>query len=300
MESSTIILSFAKDALFYAWLKHQVVEELPESESTAGPKYDECLDNIKDVVWIESYYAMEKWKKFFRRHSDRITCSPTLYATYMIFACHLVSEQYTHGFECLVRSLALVTEFVVYSKSHVPPEFIHMSVDIFNALYRREIEVKFHKQGGLEKLKRFLAERDSLNYVKVVSDALEEGKKPYEILTILDIGEADSKMAGHRLKDIKQETVETHEETLELVETIADILASCQKDIAEPLIGDGDSAIEGKKDPGLGSEETAEEEKRDPLEKINKARLKLQDIISEIPVLKELIEIIMNSNLKTV
>ncbi|GFR30499.1 uncharacterized protein TNCT_22701 [Trichonephila clavata] len=301
----------AKDVFLYVWFRNKIVEELPTL--SVDPILEAFVEKLRDVVLVETYVTMKQWMKFLRKHSERMISSPTLYAKYVIFACYLVNKQYENGFECFLRVVTLVAEFALYSKTKGHPEFTQVSSDIFDAFYAKEIKEKFKSQGNWKKFKQHVGRRESLNQAEDVNKAIDDGMLPSDILSNV-IGMSPTKspvIGGCSINDIKRETVESHQQTLELVETIASVLENFQNPTTEEkaveieqesLISSGDSqdqesaAGDSQDQESAAGKESGEGETdllRNSSNMIKQARRKLMEALADVPALTSLIRYVL-------
>ncbi|GFX09722.1 hypothetical protein TNCV_653211 [Trichonephila clavipes] len=289
----------AKDVFLYVWYRNKIVEELPVL--CMDPLLEAFVEKLRNAILVETYVTMQLWIKFLRKHSNRMISSPTLYAKYVIFACYLLKKHYQNGFECFLRVVTLVAEFALYAKTKGHPEFTQVSSDIFDAFYAKEIKEKFKKQGSWKQFKQYVQKRLSVRQSEEVNKAIDDGMFPYEILSnVLGLSPTKTpKIAGYSIDDINQETVEFHQQTLELVETIASVLENFQKAITEEKVGMEQETV-GSPDvlqgqaPATGKE-SAEETAllSDPPNMIKQAKRKLIEALADIPALTSLIRYVL-------
>ncbi|GFS47742.1 uncharacterized protein TNIN_31861, partial [Trichonephila inaurata madagascariensis] len=290
----------AKDVFLYVWFRNKIVEELPAL--SVDPILEAFVEKLRNVILVETYVTRLPWVKFLRRHSNRMISSPTLYAKYVIFACYLVNKHYKDGFECFLRVVALVAEFALYAKAKGHPEFTQVSNDIFDAFYAKELKEKFKKQGDWQKFKQYVQKRLSLEQSEEVNKAIDNDMPPSEILNnVLGMSPTKKpKLAGYCIDDINQKTVESHLQTLELVETIASVL-DFQKATTEEKAVEMEQETVGSPDvsqgqvPATGKESVGESAlSSDPPSTIKKAKMKLMEALADIPALTSLIRYVLS------
>lgn len=286
MASEDKVWYTAKEIFSYIWYRYNRDQNLPEMDSVAEEKVGSFIFRLRDVIWVDMFHAWAEWQKFMTRHHTRMTSSPKLYITYVTFACYLTNDEYSNGFKYFTHILALVAGFAVFAKNQSHKEFVHVSLKVFTAFFDKEIRMKFNKEGGWKKFLKSFPNKESAKNMKSLDDLFKSGSTLPEIVEFLDIKFPGTHKVGKLvLKDIRQNTVETNERTLSLVETISDAVEEiCRQVIAEQ---------EAEKLP-VAVPETAQASTphSDKLALINDAKEKLKDAVNDISILTGVLEVI--------
>ncbi|GFR28511.1 uncharacterized protein TNCT_452621 [Trichonephila clavata] len=219
MANDNAIYLTAKFVLSFVLYKYKIIKTGPKLELADGSTIKDSIGKLKNIVWIESYAVCAEWGNFLTKHFDRMISSPKLFATYVIFACYVKNEVYQNCFDCFINTLAVVTEFAVYTHQRGCSPFTDMSAEIFQAFYEKELSKRFYGQGGWREFSKFICRRSSLQTLDVVNHLTNNAKTTSEVVSILYLHFSNSHMRGNYvLKDISETTVETHKQTLSLVE----------------------------------------------------------------------------------
>ncbi|GFQ66853.1 hypothetical protein TNCT_338971 [Trichonephila clavata] len=277
----------AKGALSYVWYRCNRIENFPEID-LATKAVISNINRLRDLIWVEMFSAWAEWREFLKTHKNRMISSPKAYATYVTYACHLVNEQFSNGFECFVRTLALVAAFAVSAKKRNQAEFIDVSTEIFTAFFEERIKEKFTKEGSWKKFMKVFPNRSSLKEdLKTVNDMYKNEEIP-AIVTVLFVDrEISGKIGNQDLKDIKQEVVENDERTLSLVEKITDKIEKiCQEAEKDPIpVSEASSTADNSK-----VAQAVTSASRSAL--IEKAKKKLKEAVNDIAQITSVLEFI--------
>ncbi|GFS47743.1 uncharacterized protein TNIN_31871 [Trichonephila inaurata madagascariensis] len=225
MANDNAIYLTAKFVLSFVLYKYKIIKTGPKLEAF-GSTINDSIGNLKNIVWIESHAIRAEWGKFLKKHFDDMISSPKLYATYVIFACYVKNEVCQNSFDCFLNTLTIVAEFAVYTHTHQKgcSAFIDMSAEIFQAFYEKELSKKFYSQGGWKEFSKFMYGRSSLQNLDAVNLLTNNAKTPSEVACILYLPFSDSGKIGSYVLNVISETVQTHKQTLSLVETILGVL----------------------------------------------------------------------------
>lgn len=218
MESDKKLQNVAKEVLSFVAFKLSIINKLPvinvPSVST------ELVKNLRTIVWVERYVAIEDSKKFIFKHFKRMTASPQLYTTYVIYACHLVTKCFTDPYEAFVLTLTLIVEMSMYSIPERLPELLGWSLVIFTSFFEKELKKNFYNRGGWKKFNKYLELKNSLEMYPTVELFEMQGKRPDEMVKLLKIEKSD--LEEYLSKDVTKSEIESHGPTVfiwEMVQT---------------------------------------------------------------------------------
>ncbi|GFS47744.1 hypothetical protein TNIN_31881 [Trichonephila inaurata madagascariensis] len=237
----------AKGALSYVWYRYNRIQNVPEADLAVKTAIS-GIHRLRDLIWVEMFYAWGDWQDFLKKHENRMISSPKAYATYVTYACLLLNDQYWSGFDCFVLTLAIVAAFAVFVRKRSQAEFVDVSSEIFAAFFEDHLKEKFAKEGTWKSFSKVYSDRSSLDDLKTVNEMykLEEIS---EIVNVLSMDrEISGKMGKKVLKDIKQEVVETDKRTLSLVEKISDKIEKICREAKQEAEKDSTPEADSKAD----------------------------------------------------
>ncbi|GFS78298.1 uncharacterized protein NPIL_299541 [Nephila pilipes] len=221
MAMNNEIRSVAEFVLSFVFYKYKIIDKEPELELPAESKINDFISDLKNIVWVESHFAMAEWDQFLKNNCSRMTSSRKLYATYVIFACYLKNEENPIGFRCFLQILTTVASFAIYASQMGFSRSTDVSAEIIEAFYGKEIEKKINDQGGWKDFSEFVKHRPSLNTLEIFNDEDSIPRNPSKTAFELNVNfQRDYKINGHVLVDISEDTVENDLRTNCLVKTI--------------------------------------------------------------------------------
>lgn len=219
MESDKKLQNVTKEVLSFVAFKLNIINKL--SVINVPSISTELVENLRTIVWVERYVAIQDSKKFMFKHFKRMTASPQLYMTYVIYACHLVTKCFTDPYEAFVRTLTLVVEMALYSIPKRLPELLGWSLAIFTVFFEKELKKDFYNRGGWEKLNKYLEPKNSLEMYPTVELLEMQGNRPDEMVKLLKTETSD--LEEYLSKDVTESEIESHGPTVficEIVQTI--------------------------------------------------------------------------------
>lgn len=217
MEADKKLQNVTKEVLSYVAFKLNVINKLPvinvPSVST------ELVENLRTIVWVERYVAIEDSKKFMRKHCTRMTISPQLYTTYVIYACQLVAKCFADPYEVFVRTLTLVVQMALHSMPIKRlPELLGWSLAIFVNFFEKELRRDFCDRGGWKRLNQYLLRKNSLQMYPTVEILESQGKGPEEMVELLHVG--TTLLEECLSKDVTESEIRSHGPTVSIWEMV--------------------------------------------------------------------------------
>lgn len=179
---------------------------------------------LRMVIWTGTYVSLSEWRGFVYEHYIRMTSSPKLFATYVIYTCCITKQcsRDLDAYQILLRTMSLVIQLALYSSNDRQEELLAYSREIFAEFFEKELKREFEKQGGWNGLGEYLQQRNPLKLFKILEKLEEEGKSPEQIVKILEMSPSKSDpLRQHLSRTIEEAEVENYEPTSHILKSLS-------------------------------------------------------------------------------
>lgn len=199
-----------------------LTSERPVVKGTVGINTD-MIKLLRMVVWTSTYVSLTEWRGFLYNHYVRMTTSPKLFATYVIYTCYITKQFSTalDAYQTLLRTMSLVIQLALYSSNDRQEELLTYSQEIFIEFFENELKKEFKKQGGWNGLGGYLQQRNPVELFKILEKLEEEGKSPEQITKFLQmIPDESDPLRQFLSRGIGETEVENYEPTSHILKSL--------------------------------------------------------------------------------